>query len=251
MLSFLLLSGKISSVSPQSIHQFAEKVALITDGTSPIGRAVALQLALQGSYVIVGDPQPSASSRGMLNELRSLGTLAHSVEADASTFDGARSIVEAVDSIFGRLDFLINCLKTSPKSSFEDTTDAEFDMAVRANFGSAYFVARESLKLMTPRPKPKIVNIVPAESEKAKADPLFSATRAAVIGFTSSLAAYLPGHFRVNCVELRDTKAHAAILDPDLFPPGTGFSADDAARVVTFLLSSEAAGLNGQVFAAG
>ena len=34
---------------PQSVHAFAEKVALITDGTSPIGRAVALQLALQGA----------------------------------------------------------------------------------------------------------------------------------------------------------------------------------------------------------
>ena len=39
-----------------SVHAFAEKVALITDGSNPVGRAVAMQLALFGSYVIVGLP---------------------------------------------------------------------------------------------------------------------------------------------------------------------------------------------------
>lgn len=240
-------------MSPQSIHQFAEKVTLITDGTSPIGRAVAMQLALQGSYVIVGDPRPSQSSRDSLNELRSLGTLAHSIEADAATENGARALIEAVDNTFGRLDLLVNCLKFVPESSFEETTDADVENAVRANFGSAYFVTQEALRLMTPRPKPKIVNIAPnVDSEQARRSPLFAAMRAAVIGYTSSLAAYLPGHFRVNCVDIVSESAPAAAgLDPELFPVRPSFNADDAARVITYLLSSEAAALNGQVFTAG
>lgn len=240
-------------MSPQSIHQFAEKVTLITDGTSPIGRAVAMQLALQGSYVIVGDPKPSRSSRDSLNELRSLGTLAHSVEADAATPEGARALIEAVDNTFGRLDLLVNCLKFVPESSFGETTGADFDNAVRANFGSPYFVTQEALRLMTPRPKPKIVNIIPTpESEQTGRDPLFTALQAAVAGYTRSLAACLPGHFRVNCVEIVSKSVPAATgLDPELFPLRPTFNADDAARVVTYLLSSEAISLNGQAFTAG
>ena len=239
-------------MSPQSVHQFAEKVALITDGTSPIGRAVALQLALQGSYVIVGDPKPDASSRDTLNELRSLGTLAHSVEADASTVDGSKSLVEAVDNTFGRLDLLVNCLKFVPQSSFQDSTESDFDISMRANIGSVYFVTQAALHLMTPRPKPRIVNIIYAhDPTETKEQPLFCAAQAAVLGLTKELAAYLPKHFRVNCVEVKNKKKRPMGLDPELFPSNSPFSADDAARVVTFLLSSESTSLNGQVFTAG
>ncbi len=72
-------------MSVQSVHQFAEKVALVTDGENPIGRAVALQLALQGCYVIVGFSNVSEENRRALRELESLGTLANSVETDVST----------------------------------------------------------------------------------------------------------------------------------------------------------------------
>jgi len=68
-------------MSVQSIHQFAEKVALISDAASPVGRAVAMQLALQGSYVI-GLFQDEV---GSLDELAELGTLAHGLKADPST----------------------------------------------------------------------------------------------------------------------------------------------------------------------
>ena len=66
-------------MSVQSIHAFAEKVALVTDGDNPIGRAVALQLALQGSYVIVGFSHISEANRRALAELANLGTLASAV----------------------------------------------------------------------------------------------------------------------------------------------------------------------------
>jgi NAD(P)-dependent dehydrogenase (short-subunit alcohol dehydrogenase family) len=83
------------------------------------------------------------------------------------------------------------------------------------------------------------------------ADPLVAAMQAAVIGYTESLAAYLPSHFRVNCVEIVSKQAPDSGLDPELFPVRPSFNADDAARVVTYLLSSEAAAVNGQVFTAG
>ena len=70
------------SMSVQSIHQFAEKVALISDASSPVGRAVAMQLALQGSYVI----GLFGEEGGSLDELVELGTLAHGIKADPSTF---------------------------------------------------------------------------------------------------------------------------------------------------------------------
>ena len=68
-----------------SSHAFAEKVALITDGANPIGRAAAMQLALYGCFVIVGFSEETPENFRALEELKSLGTLANAVKSDVST----------------------------------------------------------------------------------------------------------------------------------------------------------------------
>ena len=78
-----------------SVHAFAEKVALISDGANPVGRAVAMQLALQGSYVIVG--LSSDEHAGAIEELKNLGTLANAVKVDISTVEGAKMLVSEVE----------------------------------------------------------------------------------------------------------------------------------------------------------
>jgi 3-oxoacyl-[acyl-carrier protein] reductase len=233
----------------QSIHAFAEKVALITDGDNPIGRAVALQLALQGCYVIVGFSQISESNQRALTELQSLGTLAAAVEADISTIEGAKKLVGEVENMFGRLDLLVNCLKFSPDSSFEEVTEDVFAKTFDANLKAAFFVTQEAIRLMKPRPKPKIVNVVSAvDTPETEQNVLFASSQNALIGLTKSLAASLPQKFRVNAVAVSEKQAaRESGLDAELFRPKTGVSEDDAARTIVYLLSSEAIALNGQI----
>lgn len=191
-----------------SIHAFAEKVTLIINGSEGVGRAVALQLALQGAYVIVAFSAETEESKRALEELKSLGTLAHSIE-----FTNAKTLIDEVEKIYGRIDLLVNCVKSGADSTFQIET-----------------ITRESLRLMQTRPKPSIVNV--AADEKA-----FETTK--------QFAAELPKNFRVNCVL---TTEKEAVKEFDLFTVST---ADDTARVVTFLLSSEAKALNGQVLYVG
>ena len=234
-------------MATQSVHAFAEKVALITDGTSPIGRAVAMQLALQGSYVIVAFNESSDENRNALEELKSLGTLANAVEADISTFDGAKRLVAEVEAMFGRIDLLVNCLKFQNDSAFEETTEDTFDKTFDANLKSAFFVTQAAIRLMKSRPKPKIVNVVSAlDTNETAQNVLFAASQKASIGLTESLAASLPKNFRVNAVAVSEKKGNAENLDAELFRPKFGVSEDDVARTILFLLSAEAIGLNGQ-----
>lgn len=121
-----------------SVHAFAEKVALITDGTSPIGRAVAMQLALQGSYVICSYENASAGDKSVLDELKSLGTLANSFE-----FTDEKTLIDDVDKLFGRIDLLVNCLREAEDSITKIET-----------------MTQESLRLMKSRPKGLIVHVV-------------------------------------------------------------------------------------------
>jgi 3-oxoacyl-[acyl-carrier protein] reductase len=204
-----------------------------------------MQLALQGSYAIVGAGPAAASTSDMLAELRSLGTLANAVEADLSTAAGVETLIAAVSDSFGRLDLLVNCLKLMPQSSFEDSSDQEFDAVTGTNFKAAYLVTNACLELMADRPKPRIVNIVTREAT-ANA-PLFDATQAAVEGFTRSLARSLPAKFRVNAVASTARANARDGFDPELFPSASSASADDTARAVLYLLSPEAVGINGQI----
>jgi 3-oxoacyl-[acyl-carrier protein] reductase len=235
-------------MSPQSIHAFAEKVALITDGTSRIGRAVALQLALQGAYVCIGYSDVSAEGESAINELRSLGTLAGAFPADFSTPDGAKFLVPHVQELYGRLDLLVNCVGFRPESTFEDITGEMFTRALNTNIGAAFFVTQAAVPLMKERPKPKIVNIVSAcDTRDTMQNASFALTQAAVAEFTRSLAATLPKNFRVNCVKVSEKESEIRPPDNDLFRVDKGVSAGDVARVAVYLLSGEAIGLNGQI----
>lgn len=235
-------------MSPQSIHAFAEKVALITDGTSRTGKAVALQLALQGAYVIVGYADSSAEEESAIDELRSLGTLAGSVKADPSTVDGAKSLVEAVNKTYGRLDLLVNCVRFLPETTFMDTTEGTFTKIVNSNVKSAFFVTQAAFHLMQERPKPKIVNVVSAcDTAETGQNSAFSIASAGVAELTRSLAQSLPKKFRVNCVRVSEKTGASKTPENDLFRIDKGVSADDVARAVLYLVSGEAIGLNGQI----
>lgn len=235
-------------MSPQSIHAFAEKVALVTDGAGRIGKAVSLQLALQGCFVIVGYSSISAGEESAIAELKALGTLAGAVEADISTTAGAKNLLEAVHKVYGRLDLLVNCLKFAPGSRFEETTDEIFTRTIDANVRSAFFVTQAAVELMKDRPKPGIVNVASAcDTPETAGNPAFSLAQAAVAGLTRSLAASLPNKFRVNCVAVSERERVSNDAGSDLFRRDKGVAADDVARVILYLLSGEAAGLNGQI----
>ena len=234
-----------------SQHAFSEKVALITDGSNPIGRAVAMQLALYGSYVIVGFSKTTEEDKRALEELKSLGTLANAFELNTSSVAGAGKLVAEVENLYGRLDLLVNCLKFGGDSEFEEITEDVFDETLNFGLKAAFFVTQEAMRLMKPRPKPKIVNVFSAadtlETEKNIA---FASVNQALRGMTESLAKFLPDKFRVNAVAVSEKEKPPPKhdkLDEELFRVKKGIDADDVARTILYLLSSEAIGLNGQI----
>jgi short-subunit dehydrogenase involved in D-alanine esterification of teichoic acids len=156
-----------------SIHGFAEKVALIINGSDGIGRAVAMQLALQGCFVICSYSKTLQEYKSALDELQMLGTLANSFE-----YIDAKTLIDEVDKLFGRLDLLVNCVKSDEDSSFQINT-----------------ITRESLRLMEFRPKGLIVNVINENQE---------------VKFVENL----PSHFRQNAVV---TKVKKEVIEHELF----------------------------------
>ncbi|HMQ02441.1 MAG TPA: SDR family oxidoreductase [Pyrinomonadaceae bacterium] len=228
-------------------HHFAEKVALVSDVGSPVGRAVSMQLALLGSFVIGIDRESTDTARRSIDELVNLGTLAKCISADPATQEGCETAAEAVREMFGRLDLLVNCLKNEPESVFQDHTQAGFIELVQANLGSVHFLTNAVTGLMKDRPGPRIVNIAWSDNS----DPTFAAVQAGVIRFSETIANWLPDNFRVNCVAVGSKWPANFANDKGGRSECRRVEPDEVARAVLFLLSSESAGMNGQVLNLG
>lgn len=222
-----------------SIHAFAEKVVLISDVSDPIGRAAALQLGLQGAFVVGGLPVGNTDD-GSIADLVSLGTLASSVE-----YDSPLTLKEAVEQKFGRLDLLINCVKYPSQSDFNDDVERRFETQFADSVRQMYLLTEACLDLMKERPKPKMVNVVRRFDQEKTGTALATASQEAVISLTRSLAKELPSNFRCNVISVPYSEAVADT--GELFLRPAGFAADDAARAIQYLLSSESIAVNGQL----
>lgn len=230
-------------VNVTSIHAFSEKVALISDISDAVGRATALQLGLQGAYVIGGLPSGTTDD-GSIAELASLGTIAKAVE-----YESPAELKATVDATFGRLDLLVNCLKFLPKSDFIDDGEKQFEAYFADNVRQMYLLTDECVGLMKDRPKPKIVNVVTRFDGENNGNALFRASQDAIISLTKALSDELPGNFRCNAVSIPFA---ADEMDPsELFVKPGGFAPDDAARAILYLLSSESVAINGRLIELG
>jgi len=213
-------------MSSQSIHQFAEKVALVSDVSHPFGQAAAMQLALLGAFVIVGEP--AGSNGAIVKEMVSLGTLAESVVFGRNESGLGQKLVQAAAKKFGRLDLLINCRKL---------TDLTSDLAEMED------INRAASQLMRERPKPKIVNCFSTycmnTADRRKLE-------AAARDFTAKSVTVLAPKFRTNTIIVHEDRAVPVNTGGLELRPASSIAWDDAARVSVFLLSSESISLNGQ-----
>jgi len=251
----------------QSFRGFAERVALVTGGARGIGRAVALQLALEGAYVIVQVAPGDAEGGSVARELLELGTLAQAVEADVSSDAGVGQLLTAVDEMFGRLDLLVCAVSLSRGLALEQLSTEVWDEVHHVSLRSAFLCARASVPLMRGRPSPAIVNVA---SEIGLSGGVGSvaevAAQAGIIGLTKALARELAPRVRVNCVAVGGPLMpdeiggrHTAGEREQAGGPIAGAAesvgrppvADEVARVCLYLLSSDARSVSGETLRVG
>lgn len=234
----------------QELRGFAEKVVLVTGADSAVGRAVALQLALQGGYVVaVVGPGITAGSRSALAELLDIGTLAKVIEADVATDAGAVQAVGEVEAMYGRLDLLVNVW-----GSIGDLTGsgepASWTDLVHSSVDAAYFCTRAAARLLETRPAPAVVNVANELSDADAGSVIARATTAAAIkGLSGAFARQLGPKIRVNCVIAGRSAVGGGRDTHD--GPASPVAPTDVARSVVYLLSSDAKTLTGQVLTVG
>ena len=252
----------------QNSRGFAERVALVTGGGSGVGRAVALQLALEGAYVIVNYESRDTEGGRVAEELREMGTLAHAVEGDVSRAVDVRRVLAAVEDAYGRLDLLVNAAGLAVRDArLEELSEEDWDTAMRLTLKGTFLCAQAAAPLLRQRPRPAMVNIIAGAGDGVygRGGNLSAVVaHAGVIGLTRALAQELAPRVRVNCVAIdagdggttasepraSSSGGHDETAPEEFFARRVG-APDEAARVCVFLLSTDAAAINGQTLVVG
>ncbi len=120
------------------MHPLQGKVALITGGSSGIGRATALRLASFGARVAVAS-RTLAALEEVAAQAKNLGVEALAVPTDVSEVEQCRQAVEITVKHFGRLDVLLCSAGVSMRGMFADAEPAALEHIMRVNFfGTLY-----------------------------------------------------------------------------------------------------------------
>jgi dehydrogenase/reductase SDR family protein 7B len=199
------------------MHSFKEKVALITGGSSGIGRATALRLASLGAQIVVASRNQTALDE-VVAEVENNGGQALAVPTDVTQSEDCRRAVEAAVAQFGRLDILLCSAGLSMRTYFENSDLAAMEQVVRVNFFGTLYATYFAL----PHVKKSKGSLVAMSSltglRGIPSYSLYGATKFAVQGLYESLRLELGRdgvHVGVVSPGFVDTPLRDRVLGPD------------------------------------
>lgn len=233
------------------------KTVLVTGASGGIGSACARLFADKGYKVAVHCRKNKAAAEELTNELRSKGCEAVCVCADLSDDAQVKAMFSEIRNTLGDVEILINNAGVAQQKLFTDTTRADYDFLFGANLLSAINCSREALKSMIAAHSGSIVNVSSMWGiSGASCEVLYSASKAALIGFTKALAKEAgPSNIRVNCVApgVVDTKMNANLSSEDIenlsdeTPLCRIGKPEEIANAVVFLATQDASFVTGQI----
>jgi len=175
------------------------KLVLITGGSRGIGAACARIFSENGYFVALNYNKSEAQANALSQELKNVQCF----RADVSHANEVEMLFESVNSAFGKYpDVLINNAGVSHTGLLTDTAPDDFENIFATNVKSVYLCSKAAVTQMIKKHSGKIINISSMWGQTgASCEVLYSASKAAVIGFTKALAKEVgPCGINVNCI---------------------------------------------------
>jgi len=144
----------------------AGKVALVTGGTSGIGRRQALALAQAGAAVVLVGRR-EAQLREAIADIEAAGGRATALPADLSDRGLLSELAQSAALPFGAIDILINAAGVNFRQPVEEITLESWDRTLNLNLAVPFFLARELVPAMKERGWGRIINIASLQSSRA------------------------------------------------------------------------------------
>jgi NAD(P)-dependent dehydrogenase (short-subunit alcohol dehydrogenase family) len=228
--------------------------ALITGGTSGIGRAVAKKMAQLGMHVLIVGRNVDRGQK-TIAEIQAAGGQADFISSDLQDASSARELARrAVELGGGHVDILVNNAGIYPFGPTDEMSEELFDKVFSLNVKVPYFLVAELAPLMAKRGKGAIVNLSTMVADYgAFGMSLYGSSKAAINLLTKAWAAeYGDRGVRINAVspgptrtEGTDSMGEGLAQLAAAAPAGRPATADEIAEAVVFLATDHASFIQG------
>ena len=241
--------------------RLAGKVALVTGASQGIGRAIAERFAREGADIVVNYRSGPAMAAEVVESARAAGVRAEAVQADVSSVDAVRALVEEAVTRMGRVDVLVNNAGVESHAPFWDVTESDYDKVLNVNLKGAFFATQAVVRHLRATGRTgRIVNISSVHEELPFPNfAAYCASKGALKMLTRNLAVELgplgitinnvaPGAIvtPINTALLNDAVKLRSLTEQ--IPLARLGTTDDVAGVATFLASDEAAYVTGSTY---
>ena len=228
--------------------------ALITGGTSGIGRAAAKKLAQLGVHVLVVGRNKECGEK-TIAEIRTAGGQADFISSDLRDASSARDVARrAIELGNGHVDILINNAGIYPFGPTHEMSEDTFDKVYSLNVKVPYFLVAELAPLMAKRGKGAIVNLSTMVADYgASGMSLYGSSKAAINLLTKTWTAeYGSSGVRVNAVSPGPTRTEGTDSMGEGLerlaaeaPAGRPATADEIAEAIVFLATDHSSFIQG------
>jgi len=241
--------------------KFENKNALVTGGSSGIGKAIAIALAKEGATVAVVASSSVEKAQSVVREIETQGGSARAYATDIRNVEETNALVRQVHSDLGSIDILINSAGVFYPTVLGSTKESDFDRMVDINLKGLYFVTSAVAPLMKESGSGKIINISSVSAYVVLRDyGLYAAVKAGVLSLTKAFASQLAPHgINVNAIAPGNTETpmnENVRNDPDFeerreaiaaqTPSNRNFSPpEDIASIAVFLASDDSVSMHG------
>jgi NAD(P)-dependent dehydrogenase (short-subunit alcohol dehydrogenase family) len=231
---------------------FSGRVALVTGGTSGIGKATAVEFARAGAKVVLTGRREKEGAQ-VVAEIRKLGGDAAFVRADVAKDADVKRMVDFTVDKFGRLDIAFNNAGVEWMGPLDQATEAEYRRVFDINVWGVLNSMRHEIPAMLKNGGGAIVNTSSVAGHVGMGQvSIYIASKHAVEGLTKSVALeFAKQNIRINAVapgaiatEMFDRFAgkHSEVLDSlqSLIPVGRIGASEEIAAAVLYLCSDNA-----------
>ena len=243
----------------EQLIDFTGKVALVTGGSTGIGRATALAFARQGAAVSIGDINDEAAMT--VEQIKSAGGRATFVKTDVTQASEVERLVAVTVETFGGMHCAFNNAGALPPTqALADVDEATFDKIIAVDLKAVFLCLKYEIRQMLKAEGGAIVNT--ASVAGVIADPALSAYAAAkhgVIGLTRAAALdYAQQGIRVNALApglVETPMTQRWLADPEIrgrlllnSPIGRAARPEEMVGMTLFLCSPMASFMTGGVY---
>ncbi|MCB5908255.1 SDR family NAD(P)-dependent oxidoreductase [Streptomyces pinistramenti] len=142
------------------------RTAVVTGGSSGIGRAITGALARAGANVVIV-ARREAELAATADELTAEGCRVAWVSADLGTREGVRTAADRAAAVFGEPDILVNCAGVNLRPPMDELDDAVWDTTMAVNLEAPFLLGRRFGPGMAERGYGRIIHITSQQAHRA------------------------------------------------------------------------------------